>query len=64
MVVEFYATWCEPCMDAIPRWKKLHDKYRGVALRLHLVGWLPKEERDSLFDRVDALRPYVAINDR
>ena len=55
VVVEFYATWCQPCMDAIPRWKKLHDKYRDQGLRLIVVntrdisgvcvnpGWTPDD---------------------
>ena len=37
VVVEFYATWCKPCMDAVPRWKALHDKYRDKGLRLIVV---------------------------
>ena len=55
VVVEFYATWCKPCMEAIPRWKALHDKYRDQGLRLIVVntqdpngvcgtpGWTPDE---------------------
>jgi len=53
--VEFYATWCKPCMEAVPRWKALHDKYRAQGLRLIVVntqdpngactapGWAPDE---------------------
>lgn len=55
LAVEFYATWCEPCMKAVPRWKALHEKYRGQGLRLVVVstldpegqcvnpGWMPDE---------------------
>lgn len=38
VVVEFYATWCEPCMKAVPQWKALHDKYRKDGLRLIVVA--------------------------
>jgi len=38
LVVEFYATHCKPCMDAVPQWKALHDKYRGDGLRLAVVS--------------------------
>src|SRR5687767_1466197 len=38
VAVEFYATWCKPCMDAVPRWKALHEKYRGQGLRLVVVA--------------------------
>jgi len=38
VAVEFYATWCKPCMEAIPRWKALHEKYRDQGLRLIVVN--------------------------
>ena len=28
VVVDVYATWCEPCMKAMPRWRKLREAYR------------------------------------
>ncbi len=55
VVVEFYATWCKPCMKAVPRWRALHEKYRSKGLRLVVVntqdpdgacrpvGWTPDE---------------------
>ncbi|MBX2814337.1 MAG: PEGA domain-containing protein [Myxococcales bacterium] len=53
LAVEFFATWCAPCMKAIPRWKALHEKYRDEGLRFVVVvsrdpegactnpGWTP-----------------------
>ncbi len=38
LAIEFYATWCKPCMEAVPRWKALHDKYRDKGLRLVVVA--------------------------
>jgi len=38
VAVEFYATWCKPCMDAVPKWKELHDRYRAQGLRLVVVS--------------------------
>ncbi|MBI2373338.1 MAG: SUMF1/EgtB/PvdO family nonheme iron enzyme [Deltaproteobacteria bacterium] len=38
VAVEFFATWCEPCMKAVPRWKALHEKYREQGLRLVVVS--------------------------
>ena len=55
VAVELYATWCKPCMDAVPRWKALHDKYKKDGLRLIVVatrdpeagcvnpGWTPDD---------------------
>ena len=38
LAVEFYATWCKPCMAAVPRWKALHEKHRDDGLRLVVVA--------------------------
>jgi len=38
VAVEFYATWCKPCMRAVPKWKEIHDKYRARGLRLIVVS--------------------------
>ena len=38
LAVEFYATWCKPCMAAVPKWKALHEKYRRDGLRLVVVA--------------------------
>lgn len=55
LAVEFYATWCKPCMAAVPRWKALHERYRKDGLRLVVIatqdpqggcvnpGWNPDE---------------------
>ena len=38
VAVEFYATWCKPCMKAVPKWKALQKKYRKKGLRLIVVS--------------------------
>ena len=38
VAVEFYATWCKPCMEAMPRWKKLKEKYASQGLRVVVVN--------------------------
>jgi len=38
LAVEFYATWCEPCMKAVPKWKLLHKEYKDRGLRLIVVS--------------------------
>ena len=55
LAVELYATWCKPCMKAVPRWKALHERYRSEGLRLVVIatqdpqagcvnpGWNPDE---------------------
>jgi thiol-disulfide isomerase/thioredoxin len=34
VVVEFWATWCGPCVKGIPRLNKLHDDYAGKGLAI------------------------------
>ena len=52
VAVEFYADWCGPCKKAVPKWNKLHRKYKDRGLRLIVVsvgnagscvnpGWVP-----------------------
>jgi thiol-disulfide isomerase/thioredoxin len=38
VAVEFYATWCEPCMKAMPRWQALREKYGDEGLRVIVVN--------------------------
>ena len=32
VLVDFYATWCEPCMESIPHLNELQAKYKGKGL--------------------------------
>lgn len=70
LAVEIYATWCKPCMEAVPRWKALHEKYREQGLRLIVIstrdpggscvnpGWNPDDiicdEEGTLADSMGA----------
>jgi thiol-disulfide isomerase/thioredoxin len=38
VAVEFYATWCVPCMEAMPRWKALKEQYGRQGLRVIVVN--------------------------
>ena len=38
VAVDFYATWCEPCNAAIPKWKKLQEKYGDKGFKLIVVS--------------------------
>ena len=50
-VVDFWATWCPPCREAIPHLNELHRKYgdRGVSILGVSVDENPKEI--AAFDR-------------
>lgn len=34
LVVDNYASWCEPCIEAVPKWEALRRKYGRKGLRL------------------------------
>jgi len=34
VVVEFWATWCQPCTLSMPHMKKLYDQYKGAGLEV------------------------------
>ena len=38
VAVDFYATWCVPCNAAIPKWKKLQEKYGDKGFELIVVS--------------------------
>ncbi len=48
LVVEFYATWCKPCMDAVPRWEELRQRYHSKGLRLVVISTRDAEGCRSL----------------
>ncbi len=62
--VECYATWCKPCMEAMPRWAALKDKYRKQGLLVvgvntldpqggcRGIGWSPDDTVCDLEGRV------------
>ncbi|HVE83321.1 MAG TPA: TlpA disulfide reductase family protein [Myxococcales bacterium] len=38
LVIDFWATWCEPCTAALPEWDALAAAYRDRGVRLYAVS--------------------------
>ena len=55
-VVEFWATWCGPCIAAFPHVAELQKQYAGKATVIGVNIW----ERESGAERVELVRNFVA----
>jgi len=53
LVVNFWATWCEPCRDEIPALNKLYDQYR--ARDVQFIG-IAVDDQDKVASYVRTVR--------
>ena len=51
-VVEFWATWCGPCIGSMPHLAELQNKYRGQGVQIISIS-------DESVDEIDALMQQV-----
>ncbi|MDH3381944.1 MAG: redoxin domain-containing protein, partial [Flavobacteriaceae bacterium] len=38
-VINFWATWCKPCVEELPAFIKLHEKYQNKNVKVLLVSF-------------------------
>jgi len=58
VVVDFWATWCGPCVGEIPNMKKLYSEYKGKGVEFVGVSLDQPKEQGGL----EKLKKYVAEN--
>jgi thiol-disulfide isomerase/thioredoxin len=44
-VLDFWATWCGPCIVAVPHMKELHKKFAGQPVRFISLSWDQAESK-------------------
>ena len=56
-VINFWATWCAPCIKELPYFQEIHDKYGNQNLKVILVSLDFPDKFES------QLKPYVKKNE-
>ena len=61
-VINFWATWCKPCIEELPSFEKVYDEYNGRNFRMILVSLdFPTKYEENLlpFIKERGLKPEV-----
>ncbi|ODS84398.1 MAG: hypothetical protein ABS46_03835 [Cytophagaceae bacterium SCN 52-12] len=53
-VVNFWATWCAPCVKELPHFQEIHDKYGASGVKVMLISL---DSRNTLETKV---KPFVS----
>ena len=63
-IINFWATWCPPCVKEIPSLNRLRNKMRGKPFELISVNYAENKDRvNSFFERVHVSYPVLLDED-
>lgn len=51
MIINFWATWCVPCIEEIPAFQKMAEKYRADSVQFLLVSLDMKDDYQDKISR-------------
>ena len=64
LLVNFWATWCKPCVQELPYFQALEKKYAGSKIKILLISLDFKTQLDSLvipFIKKKNIKPEVVL---
>lgn len=66
-VINFWATWCAPCVKELPYFNKIHQEYQGKPVKVILVsldfGRRVQERLNAFLTRKDISAPVILLDD-
>lgn len=61
-LLEFWATWCRPCVESVPDLNKLYDEYAPKGLELIALSQDYSEDKLATFVKAQNIRYSVALD--
>src|SRR5688572_15058845 len=52
VMIEFWGTWCGPCVQAMPKVQEIHDRYKDRGLTVLAIS----------YETLDVMRPFLEKN--
>jgi thiol-disulfide isomerase/thioredoxin len=62
ILVDFWATWCGPCREALPEIKKLYETYHPQGLEIVGVDWDSADDKVNAFTKENKM-PWVQLRE-